>query len=383
MTTSTPPFKPLRVVGLMSGTSMDGIDVAYLETDGEGIVHQGPAATVPYTPDFRARLAAFIAAAPDRGASPLEADLEGELTDLHAAAVEHLLEVGGLMAANLDLIGFHGQTIWHRPAAPGAAGGATWQMGDGAGLADSLGVDVAFDFRSDDVAAGGQGAPLLPVYHAALARRHALPAAILNVGGVANITFIGTHPDALAGFDTGPGNGLIDDWVGERLGLTMDQDGAVAAKGCVHGEIIARMMRHPFFDRRPPKSLDRFSFSASDLSHLGAEDGAATLTAFTAASVARALAHCPQRPQKLFVTGGGRHNPTLMAFLAEQTGLAVSSVDELGWNGDALEAQAFGYLAVRCLRGLPLSFPGTTGVATPTRGGRIVAPGLQRRIQSA
>ncbi len=367
-------FKPLRVVGLMSGTSMDGIDAAYLETDGESFVQEGPALTVPYAPVFRARLGAFITAAPDRGASPVEESLEAELTDLHASAVEHLLETMGVTPAAVDLVGFHGQTIWHRPA-----DGATWQMGDGQRLADALGIDVAFDFRSADMAAGGQGAPLLPIYHAALAARHALPAAILNVGGVANLTCVGARIDDLSGFDTGPGNGLIDDWVSKRLGIAMDDGGAVAAKGHVHSDIVARLLDHPFFGMRPPKSLDRFAFSADYVKDLGTEDGAATLTAFTAASVARALADCPGHPQKLFVTGGGRHNPRLMALLTEYTGLPVASVDEIGWNGDALEAQAFAYFAVRCLRGLPLSFPGTTGVKKPTCGGRIAAPRAQRK----
>jgi anhydro-N-acetylmuramic acid kinase len=378
MSASTPVFKPLRVIGLMSGTSMDGIDAAYLETDGAGRVEQGPAITLPYAPAFRDRLAAFVERAPDRAALPAEAELEAELTDLHAFAVENLLKSMALPAAALDLVGFHGQTIWHRPAQK-----QTWQMGDGHRLADALSVPVAYDFRSADVAAGGQGAPLLPIYHAALARRAGLPAAILNVGGVANITWVGAEPDQLMGFDTGPGNGLIDDWVRARLSLPMDRDGAVAAKGRVHQNLVDEMLQHDFFGKAPPKSLDRFAFSAQCLSHLGVEDGAATLTAFTAASVAKALAHCPQRPQKIFVAGGGRHNPRLMALLGDYTGADVSSVDVLGWDGDALEAQGFAYLAVRCLRGLPLTFPGTTGVRAPMTGGRVITPRRLAAMKSA
>jgi len=378
MSASSPVFKPLRVIGLMSGTSMDGVDAAYLETDGEGRVEQGPAVTLPYAPDFRSRLAAFVERAPDRGVSPAEAAIETELTDLHAYAVDQLLKVMALPATSLDLIGFHGQTIWHRPAQ-----GETWQMGNGNRLADALGVAVAYDFRSDDVAAGGQGAPLLPIYHAALAHDAGLPCAILNVGGVANITCIGTAANDLAGFDTGPGNGLIDDWVRARLGLDMDRDGAVAAKGQVHRDLVDDMLSHDFFELPPPKSLDRFAFNAHRLSHLSTEDGAATLTAFTAAAAARALKHCPARPQKIYVAGGGRHNPTLMALLAEYTGVTVLSVDVLGWNGDALEAQGFAYLAVRCLRGLPLTFPGTTGIGAPLTGGRIAAPSSFAAVRSA
>ncbi len=378
MSASSPVFKPLRVIGLMSGTSMDGVDAAYLETDGECRVERGPAVTLPYTPDFRSRLGAFVEHAPERGASPAEAGIETELTDLHARAVEHLFKVMALPGGALDLIGFHGQTIWHRPAQ-----GETWQMGDGNRLADALGVAVAYDFRSDDVAAGGQGAPLLPIYHAALARDAGLPAAILNIGGVANITWIGAKADELMGFDTGPGNALIDDWVRARLSLDMDKGGAVAAKGQVHRALVDDLLSHDFFELPPPKSLDRFAFNALRLSPLSTEDGAATLTAFTAAAAARALAHCPSRPQRIFVAGGGRHNPTLMALLAEYTGAMVSSVDVLGWNGDALEAQGFAYLAVRCLRGLPLTFPGTTGISAPMTGGRIAAPSSFSAVKSA
>ncbi len=360
----------------MSGTSMDGIDAAYLETDGEGRVQQGPAITLPYAPDFRASLGAFVERAPDRGAG--ESALEAELTDLHATAVEHLLKSMALPVSALDLVGFHGQTIWHRPAQR-----QTWQMGDGERLADALGVSVAYDFRTADVAGGGQGAPLLPIYHAALARTEGLPAAILNVGGVANITWIGNGAGDLMGFDTGPGNGLIDDWVRARLGLDMDRDGAVAAKGRVHKDLVDELLDHDFFARPAPKSLDRFAFTAHRLSHLSTEDGAATLTAFTAASAAKALDHCPQRPKKVFVAGGGRHNPRLMGLIAQYSGVAVDSVDVLGWDGDALEAQGFAYLAVRALRGLPLTFPGTTGIAAPLTGGRIVAPRSLAAAKSA
>lgn len=371
---SSAAFKPLRVIGLMSGTSMDGIDAAYLETDGEGVVRPGAALTLPYAPDVRGRLGAFIESAPERGVSALEPGLEAELTDLHALAVEQLARKMGIASGTLDLIGFHGQTIWHRPAQR-----QTWQMGDGARLAQRLGVPVAFDFRSADVAAGGQGAPLLPIYHAALARRSDLPAAILNVGGVANVTWIGAQADALLGFDTGPGNGLIDDWVRARLSLPMDRDGAVAARGRVHEDLVRELLQHDYFTRRPPKSLDRFAFTAYRLSVLDDADGAATLTAFTAAAVAAGLQHCPARPRRLYVSGGGRHNPTLMKLLAQYCGVEIASVDELGWDGDALEAQGFAYLAVRSLRGLPLTFPGTTGIAAPATGGRIAAPVAQAK----
>ena len=306
---------------------------------------------------------------PERGASDDEAPLDAELTDLHASTVEKLLEDMNAAPSDLDLIGFHGQTIWHRPDMR-----ATWQMGDGSRLARALKTPVAFDFRSADVNAGGQGAPLLPIYHAALARQHGLPAAILNIGGVANITCIGSEPGQMLGFDTGPGNGMIDDWVKARLGVPMDTGGQIAAKGRVHRDLVERMMEHPYFEKEPPKSLDRFDFSAVPVAHLSLEDGAATLTAFTAASIARALKHCLMNPCSLLVTGGGRHNATLMAMLAEYTGVDVRSVDDVGWRGDVIEAQGFAYMAARCLRGLPITFPGTTGIVAPMTGGCIVQP---------
>jgi len=368
--------KPLRVIGLMSGTSMDGVDAAYIETDGAGAIRTGDALTEPFEPAFRARLKKFVTAAPERGASSDEKHLEQDLTDLHAVAVEKLLAKIGVPASDLDFVGFHGQTIWHRPEK-----GQTWQMGDGARLAQRLGIPVAFDFRTDDLRAGGQGAPLLPIFHAALAPQDDAPIAVLNVGGVANITWINGAQKrgedafgALLGFDTGPGNGLIDDWVTSHLGLPMDVGGTIAAKGKVDDTVLDHMLATPFLDRRPPKSLDRFAFPLEPLAQMSAEDGAATLTAFTAACVARALRHCPEKPQRLFVTGGGRHNATMMKMLAERTGIAVASVDTIGWQGDALEAQAFAYLAVRCARGLPITFPGTTGVAAPQTGGRIAQP---------
>jgi anhydro-N-acetylmuramic acid kinase len=359
---------PLKVVGLMSGTSMDGIDVAYVETDGVDVVRPGRALSIPFDDAFRRRLAAFVAAVPPRtGAADAEA-IERELTDLHAVAVKRLLAEMGVSAAALDLVGFHGQTVWHRPAAR-----ETWQMGDGARLARTLNVPVAYDFRSDDVRAGGQGAPLLPVYHAALAGEGAR-AAVLNIGGVANLTWVDRVSGGLIGFDTGPGNGLIDDWVQARLGVDMDEDGRIAAAGRVDETLLAGLLAHPYFAAPAPKSLDRYAFDSGALGGLSTADGAATLTAFTAAAVALGLRACPAVPERLLVTGGGRRNPTLMAALRARTRLAVEPVEALGWQGDALEAQGFAYMAVRCLRRLPITFPGTTGVGTPLPGGRIAAP---------
>jgi anhydro-N-acetylmuramic acid kinase len=369
-------FQPLRAIGLMSGTSMDGVDAAYVETDGAGAIVRGAALTTPFNPDFRARLKAFILSGPERDGGEKEQALEGELTDLHATAVRALAGSMGKAVSEIDLIGFHGQTIWHRPAQH-----ETWQMGDGARLARTLGVPVAYDFRGDDVKAGGQGAPLLPIFHAALAPHSDAPVVVLNVGGVGNITWMPSRRGGdefvnadLLGFDTGPGNGLVDDWVMKHFNVAMDAGGAIAARGRVHEDIVKTMLAVQFFARRPPKSLDRFEFSTAPVEGLSPEDGAATLTAFTAACVAQGLEHCLAKPAHIFVAGGGRHNQTLMRMLGERTGVAVASVDILGWQGDALEAQAFAYFAVRTLRGLPLTFPGTTGVKAPLTGGKLAKP---------
>ncbi len=372
MIPGTHPFKPLRIIGLMSGTSMDGIDAAFIETDGDKDLSFGPFLSVPYAPEFRTRLSQFIESAPERGALPTEQLLESELTDLHASAVSALLDNMNCTAGDIDLVGFHGQTIWHRPNQK-----QTWQMGNGEQLAAALSVPVAFDFRTADVDAGGQGAPLAPVFHSALAQGIEYPVAVVNIGGVANITWIGS-PSELVAFDTGPGNGLIDDWVRLRCGTSMDKDGILAARGKPQMDIVEQMTAVPFFDAPPPKSLDRFDFKLDPILALDVDDGAATLVALTADCIRRGLQHCPEQPSSLLITGGGRHNPTLMAALAHQTGLTVEPVESFGWNGDAVEAQAFAYMAARCLRDMPITFPGTTGVTTPQSGGRLARPAARR-----
>jgi len=346
-----------RVVGLMSGTSLDGIDVAMIETDGRDRVVPGPAMTLPYAGEFRERLRSVL------GGVGRIAEVERELTELHAEAVERfLLDHSG---AAVDLVGFHGHTILHRPAEC-----RTWQIGDGARLAQRLAIDVIADFRSADVAAGGQGAPLAPLFHAALAAPLPKPLAILNIGGVANVTWIGDGAEIFA-FDTGPGNALIDDWVHRHTGAAADFDGALARAGEISAAHVERFLALPFLHRAPPKSLDRDDFLAVMPAGLSLEDGAATLTEMTAAAVAAATRHFPAPPREWLVTGGGRHNPQLMEALRRRLEVSVRPVEAVGWRGDALEAQAFAYLAIRSLEGLPLSLPSTTGVPQPTCGGRI------------
>ena len=345
-------------LGLMSGTSMDGVDAALIETDGHRIQAFGPCCTVPYEAAFRGKLRAVLGGAGD------VLSVGAELTQIHADVVGRLLQAHRMAPSSVDLIGFHGHTILHQPEQR-----RTWQMGDGALLASLTGIDVICDFRTADVTAGGQGAPLVPVYHAALAAELLRPVAIVNIGGVANITWIGPEWELLA-FDTGPGNAMIDDWVQRHTGQTMDQDGALAGRGQVNQPILAQLLASPYFDRPPPKSLDRDEFSTALGAKLSTVDGAATLTAFTALSIARAVKHLPHVPQRWLVCGGGRHNPVLMAKLSTALGQLVEPVEVEGWRGDTLEAEAFAFMAVRSRQGLPISFPGTTGAPASLSGGR-------------
>ena len=353
--------QPVWTLGMMSGTSLDGADAALIETDGVSVAEMGPWRTAPYPADLRTRLRALI-----EGRGPREA-AEHALTEFHADLAETLLAQAGRLREEIALVGFPGHTVRHEPDA-----GRTDQIGDGAALARRLGIGVVSDFRSNDVAAGGQGAPLVPLFHAALARRSGLaaPLAVLNLGGVANVTWIGGPADEdLLAFDTGPGCALIDDWVLCKTGAALDRDGRLAHSGTVDRAALEALMAHPYFGAPPPKSLDRNAFDPAPVNGLPEEDGAATLVAFTAEAVRRALSHVPALPLRWLVTGGGRHNPALMAALAERLGTPCDPVESVGWQGDALEAQAFGFLAARSRRGLPLSLPRTTGVPHPVSGG--------------
>lgn len=361
----------MLAIGLMSGTSRDGIDAALIETDGEGQVVPVAFVSLGYDPAFRARLAdaclrAMAMEAP--GPDPLIDAVTKELTQAHAEAVRTLIAQAEVRAEDIGIIGFHGHTVAHRPDRRW-----TWQIGDSAALAGMTGIAVVNDFRSADVAAGGQGAPLIPIFHRALAANLEKPVAVLNLGGVANITYIGADGELIA-FDTGMASALIDNWVQEEGNAAFDAGGAIAATGRVDRGILDVMLHHPFFDAPPPKSLDREDFTITPVAGLGLADGAATLTAFSAQAVELALRHLPARPSHIHVGGGGRHNGTLMRMIAEATGVPVQPVDSLGWNGDAVEAQGFAYMAVRALQDLPISFPGTTGVPEPMTGGVLHRP---------
>ena len=349
----------------MSGTSLDGVDVALIETDGERVEAFGPSLTVPYADEVRSTLrAAFGAEKPSEATRAAE----DSVTAAHVAAVRRWSSEHGVALSTVDLVGFHGQTITHRPEKR-----FTWQIGDGAKLARALGLRVVNDLRSADVAAGGQGAPLVPVYHAALAADLARPLAVVNVGGVGNVTWIGAD-GALLAFDTGPGNGPIDDWCARRAGQRYDKEGALAAAGKVDRGRLQRFAEHRFFAKVPPKSLDRGDFNDGWAEGLSVADGAATLTWGTARAIALAARHFPAPVLQWAICGGGARNPTLLRAIAEETAGRVLTAADLGWDGDALEAQAFAFLAVRSLRGLPLTFPGTTGVPRAMTGGRLNEP---------
>jgi anhydro-N-acetylmuramic acid kinase len=361
---------PILALGFMSGTSLDGIDAALIETDGEGHVRPIAFYGESYSAGDRAVLEtavrqALAMAAP--GPHPAIQAAERLLTDRHITLAQALLAKTGVAADRVAVAGFHGQTIAHRPAE-----GWTWQIGDGTRLATAIGIDVVDQLRTADVAVGGQGAPLLPVYHRALVAGLPKPVAVLNLGGVGNLTWIGDG-DHLVAFDTGPANGLVNQWVEQQTGAAFDRDGTLAAAGEVHREILDGMLDNPWFDQPPPKSLDRHDFSDQPARGLSLEDGAATLTRFTAETIALGLRHFPRAPARLIVAGGGRHNPTLMAMIGEACGIAPEPIEALGWNGDATEAEGFAYMAVRSLRGLPISFPGTTGVDRPLTGGTLRA----------
>jgi len=351
----------MRIIGLMSGTSLDGVDAALLETDGVTVSGFGPSLTLPYPAALRARLRALLDRAPDL------AEADADLRDATAALTRHHAAAVAAIGQPAELIGFHGQTILHAPERR-----RTWQIGDAGLLARLTATPVAHDFRSADVAAGGQGAPLVPVFHAALAAGLAQPLAVLNIGGVANITFL--RGGTMLACDTGPGCALLDDFSARHLGEPMDRDGRLASRGTAHEPTLAALLAHPFFARPAPKSLDRQDFATAlqAVAPLSAADGAATLAAFTAR--AAAATPWPEPPRRVLVTGGGRHNPAIMAALRRAFPCPVEPVESVGWNGDALEAQCFAHLAARVLHGLPLSFPGTTGVAAPCPGGRITRP---------
>jgi anhydro-N-acetylmuramic acid kinase len=365
----------LTAIGLMSGTSLDGVDVALIETDGRQVRAFGPSGYRPYTDGERVLLRQALTEAvhlPQRDARPgILREAEHAVTVAHAEAVAAFTAQHRITREDIDIVGFHGQTVLHRPEKK-----LTVQIGDGAALAKAIHIPVMHDFRAADVAAGGQGAPFVPVYHRALTQslEREGPIAVLNIGGVSNITYIdGT--ETLIACDTGPGNALLDDYMIRVMSQRFDCEGRMAAQGVADEGWIARALELPFFKLPPPKSLDRNHFAALKLDEVKPADGAATLTAFTAAAIARIVPLLPKAPRSWIVVGGGARNLTMLKMLGERLKPAiVEPADVLGWATDAIEAQAFGFLAARGLKGLPLSYPATTGVPMPMTGGVIARP---------
>ncbi|MFC3615016.1 anhydro-N-acetylmuramic acid kinase [Lutimaribacter marinistellae] len=358
---------PVAALGAMSGTSLDGIDWAMVETDGQSITSFGASGYRPYTEAERAVLRAALG----RWSGPEVEAAAALVTQAHVAALQ--------AAQPAELVGFHGQTLAHEPRGRG-----TLQVGDGGALAEALGRPVVWDFRSDDVAMGGEGAPLAPFFHFACAKwiGAGQPLCFLNLGGVGNLTYVDPSFDrpevegALLAFDTGPANAPVNDLVQARLGRAMDEGGALARAGKVETGALELFLAEPYFARIPPKSLDRNDFAemVALVGELGDADAAATLTAMCAAAVAQGMEHCPRPPARVLVTGGGRLNPVLMEMLRVSLDCPVEPVEAVGLDGDMLEAQAFAFLAVRVARGMSTSCPGTTGVAACVGGGTVSVP---------
>lgn len=359
--------KPVWALGAMSGTSLDGVDAALLQTDGEEILSFGPSAYRPYTDAERAVLRDALGKWPGDGVQAALEIVQGA----HSEVLGKFPEA--------ELVGFHGQTLAHDPR-----NGRTHQLGDGAALANTLNKPVVWDFRSSDVELGGEGAPLAPFFHFACAKwiGATRPLAFLNLGGVGNLTWLDPSrdtpetPGALLAFDTGPANAPLNDLMAERRGLECDKDGRIAATGKVVDGALELFLEESYFRRIPPKSLDRddFSLMLDLVRELEDADAAATMTAMAATSVMLGLEHCPKPPERILVTGGGRHNPVMMQMLSVGLDCDVSPVESVGLDGDMLEAQAFAYLAVRVARGLATSCPTTTGVPALVGGGQINHP---------
>ncbi len=378
---------PKVAIGLMSGTSCDGVDAALIETDGETIVSKGPYCFVPYDVSeqdlLKSTMRQIASAENEQQRQEIAISVEALIREKHRFAVEALLKKAGKTAEDIDIIGFHGQTLFHDPDE-----GVTLQVGDGEKLAAELLIPVVYDFRSKDMAFGGQGAPMVPVYHHALVHslvkenKLNLPVAVVNIGGVANVTYIGASIDGdldgqkdslnMLAFDTGPGNALVNDWVEAHTGELMDEGGRYATKGVVDEGIVQRFLNEDYFKINPPKSLDRDQFTVSHMQHMSLEDGAATLTEITAQTIALSRSYMDVLPNNWIVVGGGACNPELMGCLSRAISQDLTVAENLGWQSDAMEAEAFGFLAVRHLADLPISFPHTTGVSLPVSGGVLV-----------
>ena len=364
-------------LGLMSGMSLDGIDAALIRTDGSQIFEFGPTLFVPFEPLLRQNLGSIL------GAMPSEArvmPIVHDYTRANIDCVQALLATSGFKPDEITVIGFHGQALWHKSRRVHGVG-ATCQVGDAAWLARATGIRVVHQFRLADIEAGGEGAPLVPIYHKALMEHHPEPVMCVNIGGIANVTWIGLAMNGhrqMKAFDVGPGNTLIDQWMMSQLSLPCDKGGECALKGAVDRQSLEQMVAQSSFDQSPPKSFDRLNFAMGPVSHLGLEDGAATLTQLTVEGIVSSINFVPVIPQSWIMMGGGRHNQAILKALQERlltllgADVKVKTAEKMGLRGDFIEAEAFAYLAMRHLNGLPLSFPSTTGAKAPTCGGQLV-----------
>lgn len=355
-----------RIVGCMTGTSCDGLDLAYIETNSTDIVASGVSQIIPFDPAYRKLLLDRIQ---QRCATHYtDRNLSTTIAEFHSVHIKNFITNNKL---TVDAIGFHGQTVWHDPANQ-----TTVQLGDCQHLANLMGIQVVGQFRQNDVRNKGQGAPLVPIYHSALAKKLSKPLAFLNIGGLSNITFIGSDQQLIAG-DTGLGNALLDDWITKHTGHTQDTDGYYAAQGKANDDLLNKWLTHPFFSEKFPKSLDRLAFHylLEECHELSLVDGAATLTEFTVQTILKSLDLLQEKPSQLIVCGGGSHNKTLMKSLQRQFKNVVSAF-YIGCNSDAIEAQLMAYLTARFFKGLPSTFPSTTGVQNPIIAGELFLPKL-------
>jgi len=346
-------------IGFMSGTSCDGVDAAILDTDGESNISFLGGLTLNYGDDLRTRL--LEASQHDVPIVEL-LRLERDVSAHHLQAARMLLEQHPKLQKKISVIGLHGHTIRHIPNE-----GLTMQVGNPWILAKELGLPVVTDFRRCDMSVDGQGAPLVAMFHRALFEDEPRPTLVLNLGGVANVTWLGKEDEIIAG-DTGPGCGLLDEWAQTMADLPHDLDGKLALAGKVNQEIVEAALTTPFFSKPLPKSADRYDFDHVDVSGLSVEDGAATLCAVTVEAIFRAVRRLPSMPDSMYVTGGGVHHPVIMDMLESKFG-KIRSVRERGLNPDTLEAECFAWLAVRHEKQLPLTIPETTGCQYPISGG--------------
>ena len=364
----------LTAIGLNSGAALDGVSAALLRTNGEDVIEVGSSRFFPYDRDMKIALRrAEKAALEHRDGAADIGKASKDVTDFHVVAVDEFLNAAGLKRTAIDIVGFHGHTIFHRPKRTPESAGRTWQIGDGRVLAEETKIDVVNGFRDADISAGGEGGPIASIYFAALAKSLEPDGAVgvIDLGRISSVTYVPKtdSPLDILAFDAGPGAALIDEWVALKTGEPMDFDGELARSGKVHSDILRMMLLNPYVRRKPPKALEKSDFKIEAVLNLSVADGAATLTALTAACIRASLPHLPAAPNDWIIVGGARRNLALTDAIGMALDADIHTAESLGWRGDDLDAQAVAYLAVRSLRKLPLTYPRTTRTPRPTLGG--------------